>query len=76
MILKCTSDIEGCETKIDELVADIATGETELKNATFIREKEKANFDAGEAKLVDSIDVLDRAVAILESETAKNLALS
>merc|ERR1719377_424021 len=31
-ISKCASDIEGCDTKIDELVADIATGEAELKN--------------------------------------------
>merc|ERR1719327_807677 len=74
-ISKCASDIEGCDTKIEELVADIATGEAELKNATLIREKEKADFDAGEAELVDSIDVLDRAIAILEREMAKNPAL-
>merc|ERR1719183_2762649 len=74
-ISKCTSDIEGADTKIEELVADIATGEAELKNATLIRETEKADFDAGEAELVDSIDVLDRAIAILEREMAKNPAL-
>merc|ERR1719379_2216678 len=74
-IAKCTSDIEGCDTKIDELVAGIATGDAELKDATLIREKEKADFDAGEAELVDSIDVLDRAIAILEREMAKNPAL-
>ena len=64
-ISKCTSDIEGCDGKIEELVADTATGEAELKNATLNREKEKADFEVGEAVLVDSIDVLDRAIAIL-----------
>jgi len=74
-ISKCTSDIEGCDTKIEELVADIATGEAELKNATLIRDTEKADFDAGEAELMDSIDVLDRAIAIWEFAMAKNPAL-
>ena len=32
-------------------------------------------FESGEAELVDAIDVLDRAIAILEREMAKNPAL-
>ena len=32
-------------------------------------------FEAGEAELVDAIDVLDRAIAMLEREMAKNPAL-
>merc|ERR1719498_1442479 len=74
-IAKCTSDGEEASVKIDELAKSIATSEAELKNATLIRDKEKAEFDAGEKELVDSIDVLDRAIAILEREMAKNPAL-
>merc|ERR1719281_2367959 len=36
-ISKCASEIEGCDSHIEELVADIATGEAELKHATLIR---------------------------------------
>merc|ERR1719326_2613529 len=74
-IEKATADIEAGETKIEELAAAIATAEGELKNATLIRDKENGDFLAAEAELVDSIDVLDRAIAILEREMAKHPAL-
>merc|ERR550514_2311462 len=75
VIEKATADIEAGETAIAELAASISTAEGELKNATLIREKENADFLAAEAELVDGIDVLDRAIAILEREMAKNPAL-
>jgi len=74
-IAKCTSDGEEADTKIEELAKSIATGEAELKDATLIRDKENAEFTAAEAELVDSIDTLDRAIAVLEREMAKNPAL-
>jgi len=83
-----TSEKEGLEAKIGELtgagevstskIADlagaIAAGEAEKANATSIREKEHADFSAGETELVDVIDTLGRAVTILEREMQKNPA--
>jgi len=68
------ASIEGSTTKIEELSAAIASDESELKEATAVRDKEVADFQKAEAELVDTVDTLDRAVAILEREMAKNPA--
>merc|ERR1719356_2281083 len=73
-IQELTSNMEAASTKIDGLASDIATGESELKDATLIRGKEKADFAASEKELVEAIDALNRAVAILQREMAKNPA--
>ena len=52
----------------------IAEDEKELKSATAVREKEAADFAKVEAELVDAVDTLDRAIAIIEREMAKNPA--
>jgi len=57
--------------KIDELAADIATDEADLKAATEIRSMEESDFKAEEAELSEMISMLERAVAILEREMAK-----
>lgn len=69
-----TSDIEVGTSKIEDLTASIASGESELKNATTIREKEAADFGAAEAELADAVDTLGRAMGILERESSKNPA--
>jgi len=56
------------------LAGSIAAGESELKEATAIREKEVADFGAAEGELVDTIDTLGRAIGILSKEMAKNPA--
>merc|ERR1719414_1820873 len=61
-------------SKIEELAASVASGQSELKDATAIRDKEAAEFSASEAELVDSIDTVGRAVTILSKEMAKNPA--
>jgi len=66
-----TATIETASTKIEELAASIASDEKELAEATAIREKELAEFAKSEAELVDTVDTLERAVAILEREMAK-----
>merc|ERR1719172_149323 len=68
---KCVSDIKAFDEKIEELSAQIATDEEDLKEATAIREKENADFLAVEADLVDTVDALERAIGILEREMAK-----
>jgi len=66
-----TATIETASTKIEELAAAIASDEKELAEATAIREKELADFTKSEAELVDTVDTLEPAVAILERELAK-----
>jgi hypothetical protein len=71
---KCNAGIAACDSKIEELSASIAEDEKELKDATEVRNKERKTFSAAEAELVDAIDTLDRATAILQREMQKNPA--
>merc|ERR1719230_1829041 len=66
-----TGKINALEAKIEETAAAITVDEKDLKAATEIREKEAADFKATEAELSETIDVLERAIAILEREMAK-----
>jgi len=66
-----TANIAASTTKIEELSAAIASDTAELKEATGIRDKEAADFAKSEGELVDTVDTLERAVAILEREMAK-----
>merc|ERR1719443_1371860 len=60
---------------IVKLAGSISAAEAELADATTIREKEQADFEAQETELTEAVDALDRAIAILEREMAKNPAL-
>merc|ERR1719316_447107 len=51
---------------IDELTTKISTSETELANATEIRDKENAVFIASEKELVETVDSLERAITVLK----------
>merc|ERR1740129_809874 len=73
-IQQLTSDIQAAGSKIDGLASDIASAESELKDATAIRGKESADFSTSETELVESIDTLSRAIGILEKEMMKNPA--
>jgi len=69
---EATASIATSTTKIEELSASIASDTKELKEATAIRDKEAADFAKSEGELVDTVDTLERAVAILEREMAKS----
>jgi len=69
-----TSSITVSTSKIDELVAAIAADDSELNDATTVREKEAADFAKNEAELMDVIDTLERAISIISKEMAKNPA--
>jgi len=71
---KLSSEIQVAGVQIEELAGSIAQVESELKDATLIREKEHTDFMASESELVDAVDTLDRAVGILSKEAAKNPA--
>jgi hypothetical protein len=60
------------DEKIDELAGSIATDEGDLKKATEIREKEFADFSAEEKELLEVVDMIKRAIGILEREMAKS----
>merc|ERR1719440_2334535 len=71
-IAKANADIEGAEAAIGDLTAGIATNEKDLADATAIRKKENADFTAEEKDLMETIDILGRAIGILEQEMAKH----
>merc|ERR1719261_1102390 len=50
------------------MVADIAQDEKDLEDATVIRNKESEDFKAAEAELMQGIDMLERAIGIIERE--------
>merc|ERR1719456_1736240 len=70
-----TGKINALEAKIEETAAGIAVDEKDLKAATEIRDKEAADFKATEIELSETIDVIERAIAILEREMAKSYSM-
>jgi len=67
-IQKETANTDALTAKIDDLAADIAEDEAAINTATGIREKENTAFVAEEKELKEVIDMIQRAVAILEKE--------
>jgi len=67
-----TSNMAASNTKIEELTGSIAADEKELAEAQAVRDKEAADFAASEEELTADVDTLDRAIAIIEKEMAKN----
>jgi len=67
-IQKETATAEELTAKIEDLSGDIAADEADLKKATAIREKEATAFAAEEKELKEVVDMIQRAVAILEKE--------
>merc|ERR1719326_2797226 len=63
-----SSNIQKQTSTIEELAGNIATDEADLKAATEIRDKESASFQAQEKDLVETIDIVERAVGIIEKE--------
>merc|ERR1719265_2911356 len=67
-IAKETADIEALNTKIEELGASNAEADAQLTEATNTRQKEAADFAAEEKELMETLDALARAIAILQRE--------
>merc|ERR1719159_855953 len=70
-ILEATTCLDQSGAKIEELSAAIATDEADAKAADEIRGKEQAAFAAEEKDLMEIIDMLERAISILEQEMSK-----
>merc|ERR1719428_1449678 len=74
-IVELSATIDECSTKIETLTGEIAVDEADLKAATDIRAKEQAAFAAEEKELVEVVDTLERAIAILEREMKKGASM-
>eukprot|EP00429_Kryptoperidinium_foliaceum_P019406 CAMPEP_0176045870 /NCGR_PEP_ID=MMETSP0120_2-20121206/22773_1 /TAXON_ID=160619 /ORGANISM="Kryptoperidinium foliaceum, Strain CCMP 1326" /LENGTH=693 /DNA_ID=CAMNT_0017379279 /DNA_START=83 /DNA_END=2162 /DNA_ORIENTATION=- len=68
-----TSSIASLTTRVEELAGSIATDESELKAAKEVRAKEQKDFAAEEKELMETIEMIGRAVAVLEREMAKGV---
>merc|ERR1719253_1431021 len=53
-------------TEVEDLAGKISGAESELGEATKLREEEKASFAASESELVDTVDSLERALVVLK----------
>ena len=62
------ANIQKQTSTIEDLAGAIATDDADLKAATEIRDKEAADFSAQEKDLVETIDIVERAVGIIEKE--------
>merc|ERR1719375_3082779 len=65
-IADATARIGELGTEVEELAGKISGAESELSEATKLREEEKASFSASETELVDTVDSLERALVVLK----------
>lgn len=70
-----TAHIAELGTKIEELAAGLSQDEKELKEATAVREKEVADFTAEEKELVETIDMIGKAIKVIEKATKGGAAM-
>merc|ERR1719274_90501 len=66
---------DSCEAKLEECTAELKKDEADQKAAKEIRDAEAADFAAAEAELMKIVDVLERAIAILEREMSKSYTM-
>jgi chromosome segregation ATPase len=59
-------------SKVEDLAAKIAKDDADLKAADKIRKEERADFEAEEAELEETVSALQRAIAVLERELSKS----
>jgi len=71
-IAKEAAIIQSTEAAIQELSTNSATATADLKSASEIRASEKADFTKVDADLSESIDMIGRAIGIIEKEMSKN----
>eukprot|EP00747_Dinoflagellata_sp_TGD_P151199 gnl/TRDRNA2_/TRDRNA2_177188_c12_seq23.p1 gnl/TRDRNA2_/TRDRNA2_177188_c12~~gnl/TRDRNA2_/TRDRNA2_177188_c12_seq23.p1 ORF type:complete len:686 (+),score=283.52 gnl/TRDRNA2_/TRDRNA2_177188_c12_seq23:69-2126(+) len=67
-IEEAASNIDAKAQAVEELAAEVAKDEADLKEATGIREEEHATFVAEEKELIDVTNTLQRAIGILDKE--------
>merc|ERR1719269_53312 len=65
-IADATARISELGTEVEELAGKISGTESDLAEATKLRDEEKAAFSASETELVDTVDSLERALVVLK----------
>jgi len=69
-VAKGEADAEELATEISELEASVAQQEAELETATELRAKERADYSSAHKDLSESVDAVERAIAVLKSREA------
>merc|ERR1719343_994120 len=67
-IQKCTADASLLTKEIAELDEDISIWNGDIKAATSVREIEKSDYDALHKDYSESVDALQRAIAVLKKQ--------
>merc|ERR1719484_321784 len=65
-IADATARISELGTEVEELAGKISGAESDLSEATKLRDEEKAAFSASESELVETVDSLERALVVLK----------
>jgi len=68
-IEKAIATVAKLTKEISELEEDISTWNGDVKAATTVRETEKADYEKTHADYSESVDALERAIAVLKKET-------
>jgi len=69
-IVEAVSEIDAAASQISELASSVAEDEKDLAEATAVRATENADFVAVEKDLAETVDMLERAIAVIEREMA------
>jgi len=68
-IEKAVATIAKLTKEVAELEEDISTWNGDIKAATKVRNQEKADYDKTHADYSESVDALERAIAVLKKQT-------
>jgi len=68
VIEKSSADILDAESTIADLAKTVATNQKDLSAATEVRDSERADYEAADKEFDDTIDMVGRAIGILEKE--------
>jgi len=68
-IEKAVATIAKLTKEVAELEEDISTWNGDIKAATTVRNQEKADYDKTHADYSESVDALERAIAVLKKQT-------
>merc|ERR1719506_1055946 len=66
VIEESSASIETLGEEVDDLTSKISASESDLKDATKLREEGRAAFEAQEKELTDTVDSLGRALIVLK----------
>jgi len=70
-IEKAAAEISNFESDIASLAKTMTVNAKDLQSATTVRNKERADYEASDADLAETVDMITRAVGIIEREMKK-----